>query len=99
MFRNIGSFWRWCFTNMCVSQISWATALWGWHYCGTCAHLWALAGAGHTGMTPGPPPANAVDVPGVADGELAAERPISWPGRASRQLFPNTQPPCVPEPP
>lgn len=57
MFRNIGSFW--CFTNMCVSQISWATALWGWHYCGTCApcsgsgHM--HAGAGHTGMTPRSP--------------------------------------------
>lgn len=34
MFRNIGSFS--CFTSMCVSQISWATAPWG-HYCGTCA--------------------------------------------------------------
>lgn len=102
MFRNIGSFW--CFTNMCVSQISWATALWGWHYCGTCAPCsgsWAHAGAGHTGMTPGPPPANAVDVPGVADRELAAGRPIRGPGRASRQLFPNTHLPAslsLPEP-
>lgn len=73
MFRNIGSFW--CFTNMCVSQISWATALWGWRYCGTCApsvgsgHILCMhAGAGHTGIPPGPAPANAVGVPGVSTG-------------------------------
>lgn len=36
-----------------------------------------------------------------ADGELAAERPMRGPGRASRQLFPNTQLPAsrsLPEP-
>lgn len=50
MFRNIGSFS--CFTSMCVSQISWRTALWE----GTTAvpvRLWHMhASAGHPGMPP-----------------------------------------------
>lgn len=53
MFRNIGSFSR--FTSMCVSQISWARAVWGEHYCGTCAPVAHACKCGthrHTPLSP-----------------------------------------------
>lgn len=101
MFRNIGSFW--CFTNMCVSQISWATALWGWRYCGTCA---PSVGSGHICMqvrdTQAYPP---VLLQPMRLACLACRRGAS--GRTSNEgaregepaTFPKHAAPCVPEPP
>lgn len=88
MFRNIGSFS--CFTSMCVPQISWATALWGGHYCGTCAPVAHMhASAGHAGMAPAVVQPMRLTCLACRRG-ATDPRPIRRPGRASRQPFPNT---------
>lgn len=90
MFRNIGSFS--CFTSMCVSQISWATAVWG-HYCGTCAprlvwHMRVRDNSSQSGWCAWRADRGSCQ---VASNQAARGREPS--------TFPKHEPPCIPEPP
>lgn len=99
MFRNIGSFWRWCFTNMCVSQISWATALWG---VALLRYLCTPVGTCRCGTHRHDPRS-----PSSQCGRRAWRCRRGASGRTSNQAaregepatFPKHAPPCVPEPP